>query len=68
MNSADVPRSANASSSLHTTSGRRLPRTLSNFDDPIVTPKSFEGTWRKTDWDLARDLPLQPDDEVEARY
>jgi DNA (cytosine-5)-methyltransferase 1 len=39
-----------------------------NFDDPIVTPKTFESEWRKGDWDLERDLPLQPDSEVDPRY
>ena len=40
-----------------------------NFDDPIVTQKSAstEG-WTKTHWDLARDLPLLPDAEVDHKY
>ena len=38
--------------------GREAARELSGHDEPIVTPKTSEGTWRKSDWDLARDLPL----------
>ena len=30
-----------------------------NFDDPIVSPKSLDLDWRKDQWDLERDLPLQ---------
>ncbi|WP_137293551.1 DNA (cytosine-5-)-methyltransferase [Nocardioides dongxiaopingii] len=39
-----------------------------NFDNPIVTPKSTFGDWKKTDWDLARHLPLDPDTDVGDRY
>ncbi|MGB3762197.1 MAG: DNA (cytosine-5-)-methyltransferase, partial [Ornithinimicrobium sp.] len=39
-----------------------------SFDEPIVTPKSFEYEWRKEMWDLERDLPLQTDAEVDPRY
>jgi DNA (cytosine-5)-methyltransferase 1 len=38
------------------------------FDDPIVTPKTLENAWRKQDWNLDRDLPLQPDSEVDSKY
>jgi DNA (cytosine-5)-methyltransferase 1 len=39
-----------------------------NFDAPIVTPKTHQSDWRKEEWDLRRDLPLQPDAEVDRRY
>lgn len=39
-----------------------------NFDDPIVSPKSLDLDWRKDQWDLNKDLPLLPDDEVDGRY
>ena len=40
-----------------------------NFDDPIVTQKSFAAAdWAKSDWDLARDLPLLADAEVDPKY
>lgn len=39
-----------------------------NFDDPIVSPRSLDIDWRKDQWDLKQDLPLLPDDEVDARY
>ena len=40
-----------------------------NFDDPIVTQKSFAAAhWAKTNWDLARDLPLLADAEVDPKY
>ena len=39
-----------------------------NFDDPIVSPKSLDLDWRKDQWDLERDLPLQADATVDARY
>ena len=40
-----------------------------NFDDPIVTQKSFAGAhWAKSNWDLARDLPLLADAEVDPKY
>lgn len=48
--------------------GREAAEDPCNFDDPIVHPKTFESEWSKSDWDLARDLPLQPDDEVEDTY
>ena len=38
------------------------------FDEPIVTPKSLQWEWRKEQWDLQRDLPLQNDDEVDGRF
>lgn len=39
-----------------------------NFDDPIVSPKLLEVDWRKEQWDLARDLPLDPDELVRQRH
>ena len=40
-----------------------------NFDDPIVTQKSFAAAhWTKSNWDLARDLPLLADAEVDPKY
>ena len=33
-----------------------------------MTPKTFEGEWRKDQWNLARDLPLEPDATVDATY
>lgn len=39
-----------------------------NFDDPIVTPGTFESEWRKHMWDLERDLPTLSDDEAGPRY
>jgi DNA (cytosine-5)-methyltransferase 1 len=39
-----------------------------NFDDPIVTPKSLRWEWRKEKWNLARDLPLEPSNEVDPKY
>lgn len=39
-----------------------------SFDDPIVSPKSLDLDWRKDQWDLEQDLPLLPDDEVDAPY
>lgn len=38
------------------------------FDDPIVSPKSLDLDWRKDQWDLERDLPLQAADEVDKKY
>jgi DNA (cytosine-5)-methyltransferase 1 len=40
----------------------------SSFDDPLVSPVPQDPGWRKEDWDLARDLPLQLDSEVDDRY
>lgn len=48
--------------------GREAAEDPANFDDPIVTPKTFETDWRKESWNLARDLPLDPDDDVPAKY
>lgn len=40
-----------------------------NFDDPIVTQKSVPAEdWAKTDWDLARDLPLIAEADVDDKY
>lgn len=39
-----------------------------NFDDPIVAPKALDFEWRKEQWDLQRDLPLQADHEVDDKY
>ena len=33
-----------------------------------MTPKSLAWEWRKEQWDLQRDLPLQADSEVDERY
>lgn len=38
------------------------------FDDPIVSPKSLDLDWTKEQWDLARDLPLEADDDVDPKY
>lgn len=38
--------------------GRAAAEDPSNHDDPIVTPRSHIGDWHKTQWDLARHLPL----------
>lgn len=38
------------------------------FDDPIVSPKLLDLDWRKDQWDLATDLPLQSDAEVDSKY
>ena len=48
--------------------GRAAAQDRANFDDPIVTPKSFADEWSKEDWDLATDLPLEPDAEVDQKY
>ncbi|WP_300646126.1 DNA (cytosine-5-)-methyltransferase [Nocardioides sp.] len=48
--------------------GREAAEREENFDEPIVTPKTYETDWRKESWDLERDLPLQPDDEVPGSY
>lgn len=39
-----------------------------NFDDPIVSPKLLDLDWSKDRWDLARDLPLEQDSDVPAKY
>ncbi|MBL0749248.1 DNA (cytosine-5-)-methyltransferase [Nocardioides baculatus] len=39
-----------------------------NFDDPIVSPKSLDLDWRKDQWNLERDLPLQAAAEVDKKY
>jgi DNA (cytosine-5)-methyltransferase 1 len=39
-----------------------------NFDEPIVSPKSLGLDWSKDRWDLARDLPLEDDSKVAAKY
>lgn len=41
---------------------------LDNFDEPIVSPKTLDLDWSKQRWDLASDLPLQPDTEVDVKY
>lgn len=48
--------------------GREAAEDPANFDDPIVTPKTFETDWHKESWDLARDLPLDPDGKVPQSY
>jgi DNA (cytosine-5)-methyltransferase 1 len=48
--------------------GRAAAMDQANFDEPIVTPKSLDLDWRKDRWNLKRDLPLQPDDEVHQDY
>jgi DNA (cytosine-5)-methyltransferase 1 len=40
----------------------------STFDEPIVTPTSIRTRWSKDRWDLARDLPLQADSQVDRKY
>jgi DNA (cytosine-5)-methyltransferase 1 len=39
-----------------------------HFDAPIVSPRSLDLDWSKDRWDLARDLPLEPDESVPDRY
>ncbi len=39
-----------------------------NFDDPVVSPKLLESDWRKHQWDLDRDLPLEADSVVDGKY
>lgn len=46
--------------------GRDAAEDASNYDDPIVTPKTPIDGWQKTDWDLAKHLPLEA--EVDPRY
>lgn len=49
--------------------GREAAECAENFDDPVVTQKSFVAAdWAKSDWDLARDLPLLADAEVDPKY
>ena len=48
--------------------GREAAEDPANFDDPIVTPKTHGLDWRKEDWDLERDLPLEADEDVDPRY
>lgn len=48
--------------------GKEIAEDEDNFDDPIVTPKTYVTDWRKEAWDLSRDLPLQSDDEVPDHY
>jgi DNA (cytosine-5)-methyltransferase 1 len=48
--------------------GREIAEDPSSYDDPVVTPRSGEGRWSKHDWNLARDLPLEPDEAVEDKY
>ena len=48
--------------------GQEAAEDEANFDDPIVTPKSFAAELDEDDWDLARDLPLQRDAEVDPKY
>jgi len=46
--------------------GRGVAESALSLDDPIVTPSSRVGTWKKTDWDLATHLPLET--EVDSEY
>ena len=49
--------------------GRDAAECEDNFDDPIVTQTSWSDShWSKTSWNLARDLPLLADDEVDPKY
>lgn len=48
--------------------GRRAAQDPSNFDAPVVSGKGLGLEWSKDQWDLERDLPLQPDSEVDERY
>ena len=66
--SAAVRRSASASSSWPTTSGPRPRRTPRTSTTRSSRPRPSRAEWRKEDWDLERDLPLQPDDEVDRKY
>lgn len=48
--------------------GTEAAQDLANFDQPIVSPKSLDFDWSKERWDLARDLPLEADSDVAAKY
>ncbi|MBU2075908.1 MAG: DNA cytosine methyltransferase [Actinobacteria bacterium] len=49
--------------------GQEAAERKENFDDPIVTQKSYAAAdWTKSDWDLARDLPLLADGDVDPKY
>ena len=48
--------------------GAERAQDASAFDDPIVTPTLLRGDWSKYQWDLARDLPLDPDADVDSKY
>jgi len=48
--------------------GREAAENPDNFDAPIVTPKTVFGDWKKTDWDLKRDLPLLTDRAAGPKY
>ena len=39
-----------------------------SFDAPIVSTKTFADDWHKQAWDLRRDLPLEADSDVDAKY
>lgn len=48
--------------------GPELAQDPASFDDPIVSPKSLALDWSKKQWDLAKDLPLEADEEVRQQY
>lgn len=48
--------------------GREAAEHSANFDEPIVTPKTLTTEWRKDQWNLESDLPLEPDHRVDPKY
>ena len=48
--------------------GQEAAQDPASYDDPIVSPRSLDFEWSKEQWDLERDLPLQRDSEVDAKY
>ncbi len=48
--------------------GQELAQDVSTVDEPIVTPKTLSQEWRKEQWDLERDLPMQRPGEVDDKY
>ena len=49
--------------------GREAAECEDNFDEAVVTQRSFASPdWAKSDWDLARDLPLVADAHVDSKY
>jgi DNA (cytosine-5)-methyltransferase 1 len=46
--------------------GRARAEAVGSHDDPVVTQRTEVDGWRKTDWDLARHVPL--DGEVDRKY
>ena len=48
--------------------GREAAEDPASFDDPIVSPRSLDFEWSKEQWDLARDLPLENDRDVDPKY